>query len=152
MLRISFAVPISIVLLLGATRSAAQGPSLVGTWQRFQVTNDSGTIQPQAPKPFLILSADGFYSQTGFPENEVTTAKKAFAQLSEQEMRDRFGRGVARFGRYVLSGATLTRTDMFSLDPSVSGRAAVQEVKMEGDVMILLTPRTKGESRWRRAK
>jgi len=75
--------------------------------------------------------------------------------LTIGELLSRFNRSEARRGRYSVSGNTLTRTYVATLNPNDEGRdPQVQRFRIEGGVLVLTStsPANKSEVRWRRAK
>src|SRR4051812_8744416 len=90
---------------------------LVGTWERIYVTNDSGMALKNPTQPFLVVSGDGFYAQVGFPANRPKLTKP-MAEYTKEELLARFQGGIGRFGKYSLSGARLTRTNVLNMDPA----------------------------------
>src|SRR5690349_4073259 len=59
----------ALLVLAFATLASAQGASaLAGTWERFSVRDGDGKApNPQPPAAFLIMTPDGFFSQTAIP-------------------------------------------------------------------------------------
>lgn len=135
-------------------RAEAQGP-IVGAWERFAMKDSTGTdVQTQPPAAFTIFSADGFYSQTAIPTGRPKLTKP-LADYTKDELLSRYNRTEARRGRYTVSGNTLTRTYVSSLNANDEGRdPQVQRFRIEGDVLILTStsPTNKSEVRFRRAK
>jgi hypothetical protein len=102
----------------------------------------------------LIVSADGFYSQTAIPKERPRTTRP-LSQLTIKELLARFENAEARYGRYSVAGNRLTRTTMASLEPANEGGAPqVQLFRIEGDVLTLTstTPGDKTVARFRRLK
>jgi hypothetical protein len=111
-------------------------------------------IQNPPPAAFTIFSADGFYSQTAIPSGRPKV-DKPLTDYTKEELLSRFNRAEARRGRYTVSGNTLTRTYVASLNPNDEGRdPQVQRFRIEGGVLVLTStsPTNKSEVRWRRAK
>jgi hypothetical protein len=150
--RILFAI---LALLTVASPALAQPPSpLVGAWERFSFRNADGTVgQPPLAAAFVIFSADGYYSQTSVPTGR-NKVNKPLDQLSREELLDRF-RNVSIFrGKYTISGTRLTRTFDSVSDPNQEGGQAVQDFRLDGDVLILsgTAPGSQQEARFRRVK
>jgi hypothetical protein len=143
-----------IVGVLAPSIGSAQTNPLVGAWERISDINAQG-IQQQPPTPpaFLILSADGFYSQTAIPAAR-TKVDKPLEELTKAELIARFNRVVARRGTYTIVGNRLTRHDISNINPSGEGTDQIQLFKIEGDTLILTTPdpNSKAEVRFRRMK
>lgn len=135
-------------------RAEAQGP-LVGAWERFAIKDSTGTeVQTLPPAAFTIFSANGFYSQTAIPTDRPKV-DKPLADYTKEELLSRFSRAEARRGRYTVSGNTLTRTYVSSLNPNDEGRTPqIQHFRIEGDVLVLTSTAAgnKSEVRFRRAK
>ena len=153
-MRALLSIPLSVTLLsLFAIPANGQNTNrLLGTWERIYVTNDSGVAMTNPTQPFLVVSADGFYAQVGFPPNRPKLTKP-LAEYTKEELLARFRGGIGRFGKYTLSGARLTRTNVLNMDPAgTDAPASVQDIRWMGDTLSLLTVGNKGESRWIRAK
>jgi len=138
-----------------ATFASAQSASqLAGTWERFSVRDDDGKMaNPQPPAAFLIMTADGFYSQTAIPTSRPKL-NKPLKDMTKDELLARFNNVVARRGTFTVSGNRLTRTDVSNTSPNNEGTGQPQLFKIEGDVLILTNPDTtkKDEVRFRRVK
>jgi hypothetical protein len=147
---------LAAIALLAVTCAAASAQTnpLVGAWQRMSDINAAGIQQqPPAPAAFLILSADGFYSQTAIPEGRAKV-NKPLDQMTKEELVARFDRVTDRRGTYTIVGNKLTRHDISNTNPGAEGGDQIQLFRIEGDVMILTTedPKSKAEVRFRRAK
>jgi hypothetical protein len=100
------------------------------------------------------FSSDGFYEQMTIPAGRPKPAKP-LADYTKEELLARFTRVEARRGRYTVSGTTLTRTYVASLNPNDEGRdPQVQRFRVEGDVLILTSTSAgnRGEARFRRVR
>ena len=145
-----------VTALVTASPSEGQGrSSLVGAWERFAMKDSTGAdVQNLPPAAFTIFSADGFYSQTAIPTGRPKV-DKPLADYTKEELLSRFNLTEARRGRYSVSGNTLTRTYVSTLNPNDEGRGPqVQRFRIEGNVLVLssTSPANKSEVRWRRAK
>ncbi|MBI4500774.1 MAG: hypothetical protein HY700_06390 [Gemmatimonadetes bacterium] len=145
-------VAVCLSLPLITTSAHAQATkSIVGTWQRFYVTNDSGVVASQAIQPYLTFGTDGYYAQIGFAPNRPVV-NKAAAELTKEEFLARYQRSDVRFGKYTIAnGKTLTRTFIESNDPART-EPTVQDIVFASDTLKLFTIGNKGESRWLRVK
>ena len=106
-------------LVSAGAQVAAQAPhAIVGAWERFAIKDSTGTdVAPPPPAAFTIFSADGFYSQTAIPTGRPKVTKP-LADYTKEELLARFDRAEARRGQYTISGNTLTRTYVSSLNPN----------------------------------
>ena len=152
LLKLSFA----LVAVAGSAPLGAQNAnSLAGAWERFSLKDSSGTAQqPPAGAAFLIMTADGFYSQMTIPAGRAKV-DKPLAEYTKEELLARFQGVEARRGRYTISGNTISRTYEAAANPNQEGGAPqVQQFRIEGDVLILSSPRAgnMSEARFRRAK
>lgn len=134
----------------------AQGQNaLVGAWERVSLKDAQGAVtQPPGPAAFLILSGDGFFSQTAIPAGRKKADKvdKPVDQMTKEELVERFQRLGARRGTYSVTGNKLTRRNISHVDPNQEGTEATQEFRIEAGMLILTTPGNKAEARFRRAK
>ena len=139
----------------GAPALAQTQRSLVGAWERFAMKDSTGTpLATLPPAAFTVFTGDGFYLQMAIPTGRPKLAKP-LADYTREELLGRFERAEARRGRYTVSGNTLTRTYVSSLNAdSEGGPPQVQRFRIEGDVLILTStsPANKSEVRFRRAK
>jgi len=142
------------LLVLVPSLALAQNNPLVGAWERISDINAQGTQQqPPAPPAFLILSADGFFSQTAIPSGRPKV-DKPLQELTKDELISRFNQVVGRRGTYTIVGNRLTRHDIANTNPSGEGGEQIQLFRIEGDLLILTTPdpASKAEVRFRRVK
>ena len=144
----------SMVTVGYSTPAQSQGP-LVGAWERIAIKDSTGAaVQPTPPAAFTIFSSDGFYSQIAIPAGRPKLAKP-LADQTKDELLGRFNRAEARRGRYTVSGTTLTRTYVATLNPNDEGRdPQVQRFRIEGDVLILtsISAVNRSEARFRRVR
>jgi hypothetical protein len=134
--------------------SAQSASALAGTWERFSIRDDNGNMpNPQPPAAFLIMTTDGFFSQTAIPTGRPKL-NKPLKEMTKEELLAQFTNVVARRGTYTVSGNRLTRTDITNTNPNNEGTAIVQLFRIEGDVLILTNSDTtkKNEARFRRVK
>jgi hypothetical protein len=153
-MRFRVALGAVFVLALATLASAQNAATLVGTWERFSIRDATGKmVAPQPPAAFLIMTSDGFYSQTAIPTGRPKNSKP-LKDMTKDELLARFNNIVARRGTFTVSGNRLTRTDVAHTDPNTEGMSQVQLFKIEGDVLILTNPDTtkKDEARFRRVK
>ena len=149
-------ITLAVVLTLGlATESTAQTPnSLVGAWERISLLDAEGkSTQPPTPAAFLILTADGFFSQSAIPPGR-SKINKPLDQMTKEELLQRFNRLEARRGTYTVTGNRLTRKSVAHGDPNQEGTEQVQLFRIDAGTLILSStdPKLKNEARFRRAK
>jgi hypothetical protein len=156
-MRVRSTLSLLVAAVISAGYSApaqSQGP-LVGAWERIAIKDSTGTdVQPTPPAAFTIFGGDGFYSQIAIPTGRPKIAKP-LADQTKEELLSRFSRAEARRGRYTVSGTTLTRTYVGTLNPNDEGRAPqVQRFRIEGDVLILTSTSAgnRAEARFRRVR
>jgi hypothetical protein len=155
-MRVRVALGILSFLALASITSAqtTNFSQFAGAWERFSLRDETGKmVSPQPPAPFLIMTADGFFSQTAIPTGRPKSTK-ALKDMTKDELLARFNQVVGRHGTYSVSGNRLTRTDLSNIIPNNEGMSQVQLFKLEGDVLILSNPATtkKDEVRFRRVK
>src|SRR5215471_12478727 len=151
--RIVVSLLLVCVFAYGASVLAQNQPLLVGAWERLSLKNAEGVdIQPPEPAAFVIFSADGYYSQTVIPTGR-NKLKKPLEDMTKEELLNRFQLLFAWRGTYTVSGNTLTRRIISHSNPNVEGTELVQEFRIEGDDLLILTrPGSKAEARFRRAQ
>ena len=134
-------------------QAAAQSANpLVGAWERFSQSRADGTPNPQ-PEAFLIFCARGNFSQTTLPPDRPKLTKP-LQEMTREELLARFQGVQARRGTYAVNGTTLIRIDVATLEPEEAGFKLVQEFRVEGDVLTLIStaPNSKALVRFRRVK
>jgi len=135
--------------------AAAQAPdALLGTWERFAQFNRAGKAVQAEFRAVLMLGADGFYSHIAVPRG-APKSTRPLSQMTMKEILDRFELVEARFGKFTISGDTLVRGILGSLDPANLGTVnQVQRFQITGDTLILRSPSPsdKAESRFRRMR
>ena len=142
------------LLAMTCSAAAAQTNPLVGAWIRISDINAQGVQQqPPSPAAFLILSADGFYSQTAIPEGRAKV-NKPLEEMTKEELVARFNRVTDRRGTYTIVGNKLTRHDVSNTNPGAEGGDQIQLFRIAGDLLILTTedPKSKAEVRFQRAR
>jgi len=150
--RIVVSLLLVCVFAYGASALAQNQNPLVGAWERVSAKNDEGVdVQPPVPAAFVIFSADGYFSQTVIPTGR-NKLKKPFEDMTKDELLHRFRLLFAWFGTYTVSGNTLTRRIITHTDPNLEGIEFVQELRIDGDLLILTRPGSKAEARFRRAQ
>src|SRR5688500_15680938 len=109
---------VASVMSAGYPAPAQSQGALVGAWERTAIKDSTGTdVQPALPAAFTIFSSDGFYAQIAIPTGRPKLAKP-LADYTKEELVARFNRAEARRGRYTVSGNTLTRTYIATLNPN----------------------------------
>ena len=150
--RIVVALLFVCIFAYGASALAQHQNPFVGAWERVSAKNDEGVdVQPPVPAAFVIFSADGYFSQTVIPTGR-NKLKKPFEDMTKDELLHRFRLLFTWFGTYTVSGNTLTRRIITHTDPNLEGIEFVQELRIDGDLLILTRPGSKAEARFRRAQ
>jgi len=141
-----------LFLSLMQDASAQNANPLVGAWERFYQSRADGTPNPN-PEAFLIFSANGYFSQTTLPPGRPKLAKP-LQDMTREELLARFQGVQARRGTYAVNGTKLIRIDVATLEPEEAAFELVQEFRVEGDVLTLIStaPNSKAVVRFRRAK
>jgi hypothetical protein len=139
---------------LGPRLAAQADARLVGVWERVSLRDATGnTTQPPGPAAFLILSANGYFSQIAAPVGRAKIDKPV-NELTKDELVARFSSVEARRGTYRIDGDRLSRRSEVHSNPNQEGTEQVQQFRLEGDILILSStdPKSKGEARFRRVK
>ena len=132
----------------------AQARALPGAWRRISFRDSTAQpLQARAVPAFVIFSANGYFSQSSFPADRPKI-EKAWKDMSKQELLSLLEDAAAWSGSYTVSGTTLTRTTVSSLDPTTEGTKLVQVVRFAGDTLILTwpNPANRSESRFMRVR
>ena len=133
----------------------AQKPNpLVGTWERFSLKRGETVAQPPEAPEFLIVSADGFFSQTAIPAGRPKL-QKPLEQMTKEELLNRFDQVAAARGVYTIVGNVFTRKFVSNLNPNAEGNEQIREFRIEGDTLILTSQgseKAKTEARFHRVK
>lgn len=130
-------------VLLGVTSAFAQNP-LVGSWERIKA-------DPPDEMAFLILSSDGFFTQTILPDDRPKI-NRPLRDLTKEELVVRYEQLVARRGPYRVEGNRLIRIDAAHHNPNLIGRENVELWRIEGDTLILSNLQGKDTNWYKRAK
>lgn len=149
------AIAVVALILVGPVgqHAAAQGTAqLVGAWERIYQSRADGVPVSQ-PEAFLIFSADGHFSQTTLPPDRPKSTKP-LQEMTREELLVRFEGVQARRGTYTVDDDRLIRIDVATLEPEEAGFRLVQEFRIEGDNLTLIStaPNSKAVARFRRAK
>jgi hypothetical protein len=140
------------VFAYGVRALAQPQNPLVGAWERLALKNAEGIdSQPPESAACVIFSADGYFSQTVIPPGR-NKLKKLFEDMTKDELLHRFRLLFAWQGTYTVSGNTLTRRIIAHTNPNLEGTEFVQAFRIEGDLLILTTPGSKAEARFRCAQ
>ena len=145
---------LSIGLLVPSGASAQAASSLVGTWERVSQRDSAGVAtQPPNPAAFTTFTASGQYSTVGMPAGRPKVQKR-FADMTKDELLAIVQRANAHRGTYSVSGSTLTRKTLTSLDPNAEGTDIIQNFKVTGDTLTLrsVNPTSRAEARWVRVR
>ena len=150
-MRITIAVIVLVLVLSISVTAEAQGDDrFVGTWERTSLKNGQGeTTQPPAGSAKLIFTSNGYYAQVvARPGRGKVT--KPLAQMTNEELIDRYRGFNGRWGTYTVSGNVLTRTDLIAANPNQEGVPGPQNFRFEGDLLILTQDANQAEARFRR--
>ena len=110
---------LGVLLCLPAMAQSAN--PLVGVWERISLMRGTTQGQPPAAPEFLIISADGYFSESELPEGREKV-NKPLEQMTKEELVARFQRTAASRGTYTIQGNVLTRKHIADLNPSSEGR------------------------------
>jgi hypothetical protein len=152
-MRVTLASVAGFLMLSLTQHTGAQSENpLVGAWQRFSQSRADGTPNPQ-PETFVIFSANGHLSQTTLPFGRPKLTKP-LQEMTREELLARFQGVQARLGTYAISDTKFIRKDVATLDPAEEGFDLVQEFRVEGDILTLIStaPKSKAVARFRRVK
>jgi hypothetical protein len=109
---------------------------LVGAWERISLMRGTNEGQPPAAPEFLVISADGYYSESELPEGR-DKARKPLDQMTKEELVARYSRTAASWGTYTIVGNLLSRTHIMDLNPSAEGSDQARNFHFEGDILVL---------------
>jgi hypothetical protein len=126
---------------------------LVGSWERFAVTDAGGRVRQAAPPAFVVFTPDGFFSETEMQRGRPLVDEPLEAMTTE-ELLARFASLVAARGTYTVSGNTVTRTYVAHSNPEWEGEVDVRVFRIAGDTLIItdLPPdKSRFEARYRHA-
>ena len=130
--------PRNAVLFLFSVLSA-MGQSnnpLVGVWERISLMRGTTQGQPPAAPEFLIISADGYFSESEIPEGREKVTKP-LEQMTKEELLDRYRRTAASRGTYSIQGNVLIRKHIADLNPNAEGSDQVRNFRFDGDILVL---------------
>lgn len=125
-----------LLLVLGLPAMGQSTNPLVGVWERISLMRGTTQGQPPAAPEFLILTADGYFSESELPEGREK-ANKPLDQMTKEELVDRFRRTAASRGTYTIQGNVLIRKHIADLNPNAEGSDQVRNFRIEGDILIL---------------
>src|SRR4051812_44504804 len=125
-----------LVIFLCLPAMAQSSNPLVGVWERISLMRGTTQGQPPAAPEFLIISADGYFSESELPEGREKVSKP-LDQMTKEELVARFTRTAASRGTYTIQGNVLTRKHIADLNPSAEGSDQVRNFRIEGDILIL---------------
>ena len=109
---------------------------LVGTWERISLMRGTTQGQPPAAPEFLIISADGYFSESELPEGREKV-NKPLDQMTKEELVARLTHVAASRGTYTIQGNVLSRKHVADLNPSAEGSDQVRNFRFEGDILVL---------------
>ena len=127
-------VVLGIVLCLPVMAQSTN--PLVGVWERISLKRGTTEGQPPAAPEFLIISADGYFSESELPEGREKVSKP-LGEMTKEELVARFQRTAASRGTYTIQGNVLTRKHVADLNPSAEGNDQVRNFRFEGDILVL---------------
>lgn len=124
------------VLFLGLPAMGQSTNPLVGTWERISLKRGNMEGQPPAAPEFLIISADGYFSESEIPEGREKV-NKPLDQMTKEELVARYQHTAASRGTYTIEGNVLRRKHIADLNPSAEGSDQVRNFRFEGDILVL---------------
>ena len=125
----------------------AQGTNpLVGVWERISLMRGGVEGQPPAAPEFLIVSADGYYSESELPEGR-DKANKPLNQMTKEELVARYERTAASRGTYTIVGNVFDRVHIADLNPGAEGSHQTRSFRFEGDILVLYVDTPAGGGR-----
>lgn len=134
-LALAFAGATALVAWHSASAQSTKA-RLIGSWERFALTESDGTSIQNPPPSLLIFSPDGFYSVTTMYPDRPRVAKE-LPSMSTRELLARFSSVVARQGKYTIRGDTVFRHIAAHSDPALVGRTDTERFGISGDTLIL---------------
>jgi hypothetical protein len=138
----AFRLPALALAAVAGLSQTATNP-LVGTWHNVD--------SPPVPQVLLIIAADGYYAQVAIPSGR-SKPKNDFDHRTREELMKQFGGVRASYGTWKAAGNKLIRMRTASEDPGKEGTETAAEFRFEGDVLVLGSPGTQQEGRFRRMK
>jgi hypothetical protein len=132
---------------------SGQNPNpLVGVWERTSLMRGTTQGQPPAAPEFLIVTADGYFSQSEIPA-ERAKLSKPLDQMTKEELVARFKEVGASRGTYTIVGKTFIRKHVADINPGAEGNDQARDFRIEGDTLILTSVSGGGlEARFKRVK
>jgi hypothetical protein len=128
---------VALLLLFSGLPAMSQSTNpLVGVWERISLMRGTTQGQPPAAPEFLIISADGYFSESELPEGREKV-NKPLDQMTKEELVDRFRRTAASRGTYTIQGNVLIRKHIADLNPSAEGSDQVRNFRFDGDILVL---------------
>jgi Lipocalin-like domain len=109
---------------------------LVGVWERISLMRGTTEGQPPAAPEFLIVSADGYFSESELPDGR-DKVNKPLDQMTKEELVARFSRTAASRGTYTVVGNVFSRKHIADLNPSAEGSDQVRNFQFDGDILVL---------------
>ncbi|MEP6714264.1 MAG: lipocalin-like domain-containing protein [Terriglobia bacterium] len=92
--------------------------------------------QPPAAPEFLVITADGYYSESELPEGREKVSKP-LDQMTKEELVARYSRTAASWGTYTIVGNLLSRRHIMDLNPRAEGSDQARNFHFEGDILVL---------------
>ena len=137
---------IVLCTLLGLPVMAQGTNPLVGVWERISLMRGGVEGQPPAAPEFLIVSADGYYSESELPEGR-DKANKSLNQMTKEELAARYERTAASRGTYTIVGNVFDRVHIADLNPGAEGSHQTRSFRFEGDILVLYVDTPAGGGR-----
>ena len=109
---------------------------LVGVWERISLMRGGVEGQPPAAPEFLVVSADGYYSESELPEGRDKT-NKPLNQMTKEELIARYERTATSRGTYTIVGNVFDRVHVADLNPGAEGSHQTRSFRFEGDILVL---------------
>jgi uncharacterized membrane protein YgcG len=127
---------IALCALLCLPVMAQSTNPLVGVWERISLMRGGVEGQPPAAPEFLIVSADGYYSESELPEGRDKVSKP-LSQMTKEELVARYERTAASRGTYTIMGNVFDRVHIADLNPGAEGTHQTRSFRFEGDILVL---------------
>ena len=129
--------------LLCLPAMAQSNNPLVGVWERISLMRGGVEGQPPAAPEFLVVSADGYYSESELPEGREKVTKP-LNQMTKEELVARYERTAASRGTYTIVGNVFDRVHVADLNPGAEGTHQTRSFRFEGDILVLYVDATTG--------
>jgi hypothetical protein len=131
----STAAVVLLSILVTASPTAAQTPSLKGVWRVVEVTGADGKLNPK-PEPGLYIFTDRHYSIMRVNQPRAALPESA----GDKERLAAFDPFTANSGTYQVKGTQLMTQPMVAKNPNVmTGKGGTSELKMEGANVAYIT-------------